>query len=126
MPHTRTHTRPKRRRMRRYPDIFGNEHRENLLWDLLNVEEPDIEELIGRLAAGEPLPPTTRVYLYRLINGQTVKPALWSGPPFPSLIEFMQKQFGGGSFLCLVRCGKQMRLSGILRIAARPGPQASA
>lgn len=120
MPHTKPHTTQKRRKRRRwYSDILGDERRENLFWDILNADpQPDIEEWIARIVAGERMPPATRIYLYRLTDGEPVRPAVWSGDPFPEFCNFIRDRFGGGEFLCLIRRGKKMLLSGVLRIAS--------
>jgi hypothetical protein len=121
MPHTRPYTTQKRRKRRRwYGEIFGNERRESRFWDILNNAEspPDIDEWLTAIAANKEIPPATRIYLYRLADGQPVKPALWSGDPFPEFCSFVRDRFGGGKFLCLIRRGKKMLLSGVLLIAS--------
>ncbi len=125
MPHTQPHTAQKRRKRRRwYGDILGDERRERLFWEILDADPPpDIEECMAQIVAGKEIPPTTWIYLYHLTDGRPVKPALWKVAPFPDFLDSIQLRFGGGEFLCLIRQGKQMRLSGVLRIASPPKTQ---
>ena len=90
---------PKRRRRRTIPYIFGNDRLDELLFQLL--DDPD---------------PQLRAYVYRMENDQKVRPALFIGAPFDSLISWLRDEHGGGDFHILIRRGKRMELSGIMCI----------
>lgn len=81
-------------------DIFANERLENLLWQILDEGGPEY-----------------RVYLYRLMNGKPVTPAMWKGGPFPDLLEYLRDHHGGGEFRILIRRSDRMVLSGRIGIA---------
>ena len=60
--------------------------------------------------------PRDHLYVYRVVDGQPVTPALLNGRPFPDLLEYLRDHHGGGKFRLIVRRGDEMRLSGIVRI----------
>lgn len=81
-------------------DIFANERLESLLWQILDEGGPEY-----------------RVYVYRVVHGQAVTPAMWKGGPFPDLLDYLRDQRGGGEFRILIRRSDRMILSGRIRIA---------
>jgi len=67
MTHTLTYTEKhtqKRRRRRAIPYIFGNDRLDELLWQLLEDSDPRL-----------------RAYVYRLRDGQKIKPAFFIDRP---------------------------------------------
>lgn len=81
-------------------DIFANERLETLLWQVLDESGPEY-----------------RIYVYRVVHGQAVTPAMWKGGPFPDLLDYLRDQHGGGEFRILIRRSDRMILSGKIRIA---------
>jgi hypothetical protein len=81
-------------------DIFANERLESLLWQILDEGGPEY-----------------RVYVYRLVRGQAITPAIWKGRPFPDLLNYLRDQHGGGEFRILIRRSDRMILSGRIGIA---------
>jgi len=61
--------------------------------------------------------PRDRCYLYRMAEGQPVRPALFKCTPHPRLIDTLRDKFGGGDFQVMIRRGEKMLLTGLLRIA---------
>jgi hypothetical protein len=114
MSHTDPHTNknaPKnkqpRKRKRVMPYIFGNDRFEELFWGLL--DDPD---------------PLLRAYVYR-IRGDLKDDALYIGPPFHRLTEWLRNEHNGGHFHIIIRRGKCMELSGIICIGVPLARQAS-
>ena len=71
------------------------------------------ERLIRPLEAADP---NVRLYVYRLHNGRPIMPATLNGAPFPTLLETLRDEFGGGDFKLMIRRGKVMLLSGSIAI----------
>ena len=91
----------KRKRTRSIPYVFSNDRLHELFWQLL--DDPD---------------PQLRAYVYRMLNGRKVFPALFAGEPFRDLVDWLRDYHGGGEFHVIIRRGKHMELSGILCIGA--------
>jgi len=64
--------------------------------------------------------PRLRTYVYRLLDGLKLKPALYIGAPYDGLMEWLRDKHGGGAFHIIIRRGKRMELSGIVCIHAPP------
>ena len=60
--------------------------------------------------------PRDRLYVYRVVDGAPVTPALINGRPFPDLLDYLRDHHGGGKFRLIVRRGETMKLSGTVRI----------
>jgi hypothetical protein len=60
-----------------------------------------------------------RLYVYRLRDNQPERPAMLRGLtlPFSNLEEFLQQEYGGGTFLVMFRRGDKMLLTGRIGIA---------
>jgi hypothetical protein len=55
--------------------------------------------------------PDDRMYVYWLVNGKIIKPALLSGvTPFCDLFEFLRDNYGRQSYRVMIRRGKKMIL----------------
>ena len=65
--------------------------------------------------------PRDRMYVYRVVDGQPVTPALLNRRPFPDLLEYLRDHDGGGEFRLLIRRGDKMILSGTIAIEPPPG-----
>ncbi|MDX2277210.1 MAG: hypothetical protein NW206_17325 [Hyphomonadaceae bacterium] len=89
------------KRHRSIPDINGSVRLEEKLHMLLRDPDPDLT-----------------VYVYRLVNGRTLKPALLRAYPFRGLLTHIQESYGGGAFAIFIRRGPRMELTGSVRIAA--------
>lgn len=90
-----------RKRRRAIPDIHSSIRLEEKFIALLNDPDPDLI-----------------VYVYRLLDGRTLKPALLHAYPFPSLLSHIQEDYGGGAFGIFIRRGPRMELTGGVLIAA--------
>jgi len=80
--------------------IFTNPRLHDLFWFLLSEEDPSYS-----------------VYVYRMERGEPVRPALWKGEPYPTLLEDIRDEHGGGDFQIMIRRGGTMVLSGSIGIA---------
>lgn len=80
-------------------DIFASERLDCLLWNTLQESNP-----------------RDRVYVYRVVDGRPVKPALIIGEPFPELMECLRDEHGGGRFQLMIRRGEKMLLSGTVSV----------
>ena len=60
-----------------------------------------------------------RCYVYRLMNGKPVRPALYKCIPHPNLIDVLYDRYDGGDFQVMIRRGTTMLIAGLLRIAER-------
>lgn len=49
-----------------------------------------------------------RLYVYRVIDGKPVRPALLSGQPFPDLLEVLREEHKGCEFEIMIRRGERM------------------
>lgn len=101
---TRRATHPTtRRKRRRSPwftrSIFANLHLDEMLWRLL--DDPD---------------PRLRTYIYRIVGGELIKPAVYVGLPFTDLMEWLQSRFGTAEFGILIRRGPTIILSGAIAV----------
>lgn len=88
-------------RKRSIPYIFGNDRLDALFWRLL--DDPDDQ---------------LRMYVYGMGEMQKLVPAIYVGPPFPDLCEWLRDMHGGGEFQVIIRRKKIMELSGIIGICA--------
>ena len=61
-----------------------------------------------------------RLYVYRWENNCTVKPAIYIGPLFEDIFEYLQDKHDGGEFNIMVRRGETMLLSELVRICPLP------
>ncbi len=60
--------------------------------------------------------PRDRLYVYRVVDGKWVKPALIKGRPFPDLLDYLRDHHDGGKFWIIIRRGETMLLSGTVLI----------
>ncbi len=60
--------------------------------------------------------PRDRLYVYRVVDGEPVSPALIKGRPFPDLLDYLRDHHGGGKFRIMIRRGETMMLSGTVLI----------
>ena len=60
--------------------------------------------------------PRDRLYVYRVVDGKPVKPALINGRPFPDLLDYLRDHHDGGKFWIIIRRGETMLLSGTVLI----------
>ncbi len=67
--------------------------------------------------------PRDRLYVYRVVNGHPVTPALLNSQPFPDLLEHLRDHYGGGTFRLLIRRGDKMILSRTIAIEPPPKPR---
>ena len=93
-----------RRKLRPVPCITSNQRLDERLFALL--EDPD---------------PRLRLTVYRLRGGERLKPALYTGEPFPGLFDYLRDSHHGGDFALMIRRGKVMELSGAISIWTPPG-----
>jgi hypothetical protein len=84
-------------------DIFASERLSELLFTLLDEYHP-----------------RDRLYVYRVVDGAPVRPALIKGWPFSDLLEHLRDDHGGGEFRIMIRRGDKMMLSGTISIAPPP------
>jgi hypothetical protein len=56
-------------------------------------------------------------YVYRVKDGDPVRPALLKCSPYPALFDDLRDLHGGGEFQVMVRRGETMLIAGLLRIA---------
>ncbi len=91
----------KPKRKRAIPYVFGSNRLDELLWRLLD----DTDDRL-------------RAYVYRMGKTQKLVPAIYVGPPFPDLCEWLRDAHGGGDFHVIIRRNKTMQLSGIVGIGA--------
>ena len=61
-----------------------------------------------------------RMYVYRIVNGEPVKPALFSGDPFSWIENYLRDDHKGGEFLIMIRRGGKMLLTGSISIEPLP------
>ncbi|MFQ5564681.1 MAG: hypothetical protein ACE5FO_14060 [Parvularculaceae bacterium] len=61
--------------------------------------------------------PRDRCYVYRVKDGEPLRPAVLICIPYPALIEDLCHEHGGGDFQVMIRRGSTMILSGLLRMA---------
>jgi hypothetical protein len=80
-------------------DIFASDRLTELLFTLLDEYHP-----------------RDRLYVYRVVNGEPVRPALINGQPFPDLLDYLRDHHDGGKFWIIIRRGETMMLSGTVRI----------
>jgi hypothetical protein len=82
------------------PHIFSNERLEGQLWQILDRADP-----------------RDRLYVYRILDGEVMKPAVLKCQPFPELMPYLQDRFNGGDFQLLIRRSDRMILAGTIAIA---------
>ena len=97
---------PKKRRV--FQDVYSHDYREEQMNALLDEIDPRL-----------------RLYVYRAASGKRVGKAIYIGPPFPhrQLLDHLRDDIGGGQFHVMIRRGRTMEFSGILRIGMRLGVQ---
>ena len=88
-----------KKRRRAIPYIFGNDKLDELLFGLLEDNDPRL-----------------RAYVYKMREHRKIVPAFFVGSPCSDLLNWLRDEHGGGEFHLIIRRGKQMELSGILRI----------
>jgi hypothetical protein len=59
-----------------------------------------------------------RLYVYRVVEGKTQKPALLKTVPFSGLESHLRDEHGGGEFQIMIRRGEKMLLAGAVAIAS--------
>ena len=89
------------KRIRRIPYIFGNDHLDDKLCTLLNQRDYRL-----------------RMYVYRMQDNRRITPAFLICRPFPDLLECLRDEYHGGDFALIIRRGKMIELSGIVRIGS--------
>jgi hypothetical protein len=60
------------------------------------------------------------MYVYRMLDGLTLKPAIFVCAPFPNLFDRLRDKHQGGDFAVIIRRAKTIELSGAVRIAPPP------
>ena len=61
-----------------------------------------------------------RMYVYRMQNGNAIRPAIIKGMPFPELLNFLRDEHGGGEFRVMIRRGETLLLAGRIGVGAPP------
>ncbi len=59
-----------------------------------------------------------RLYVYRVVDGKSQRPALLKTVPFSGLEEHLRDEHGGGEFNVMIRRGERMLLTGTIAIAS--------
>lgn len=80
-------------------DIFSNDRLMEKFFHILNNADP-----------------RNRLYVYRVLDGKPMKPAVLNGAPFPDLLQHLRDELGGGTFKLLIRRSDQMIFAGTVSI----------